>query len=463
MIKCGRKTTAIFYLLLFIVFVPLNSIAGEIQIDLFKARSSLLKQGLVHGLGGYTERTATSDIANTWISATKPGSWRFSGIRTYGYGDMYKFIVEDYHYDSAFRTITVFNLQDIFNAKYGNPITINASCLQGETGCFASFANLRQAWNTVIRNFLVNTKGAAIAFFDLLAEPEFSFRNTSQVQLYELAKDAYYLVKEIRPDAKTVGPSIASFRPVVLDALIANMVVDGIHFDAISWHELGNDPEVIGQHVATFKSLLQKYPAICQPSCPEIHINEYQGEETMLVPGHAVGWLSNLESSSVNQANRACWGGDPGSPITYQSCWYGFSGFLTPDSSTPQPLYWVYKFYADLNSRFATQSTLSKISAISGQLSNGAIGVLVGNYGATQSGQLRLLNFVWASAQVDVFRIANTYNQVRSLPRVDRLTAFNAVTTNSVLTFQLDKVAAGDAYWIVITPSNLILPWSSVR
>jgi hypothetical protein len=459
MIKCRRKTTtvAIFYLLLFIVFVSLNSVAGEIQIDLSQVRHSALKQGLLNGPNHYNGPTATSNAADALISALKPTSWRFSGIRGYGYGgDIYKFVVDDYHYDKRFDTSTVLNLQDIFNARYGNPVTIKAFCLPRQSGCFTSFENLRQAWNTTIRNFLIDTKGTRIAFFDLLAEPDATFKNVSRVQLYELAKDAYSLVKQIRPEAKIVGPSIISFKPLVLEDLISNMVKDGIRFDAISWHELGNDPEIIATHVATFKSLLQKYPAICQPSCPQIHINEYQGEDTMLIPGHAVGWLSALEASNINQANRACWGGDKGSPILYESCWHGFSGFLMSDNLTPQPLYWIYKFYAELNaSRLATKSTVSKITAISGQLSNGRIGILVGNYGMSQNAvRLQLVNFMKASARIDVIRIGNTFNQVKSLPRVDPVKAVNAATTNSVLTFQLDSFAAGDAYWIVITPSN---------
>jgi len=459
MIKCRRKPSAvaIFNLLLFIALVPLHSVAGEIEIDLSQLRDSSLKQGLLNGPNDYYGITASSDTADTLISALKPTSWRFSGIRGYGYGgDIYRFVVDDYHYDRRFGTSTVLNLQDIFNAKYGNPITIKALCLPRESGCFASFENLRQSWNTAIRDFLIDTKGTKIAFFDLLAEPDATFRNVSQDQLYLLAKDAYYLVKEIRPEAKTVGPSIISFKPRVLEALIQYLVKDGIRFDAISWHELGNDPEIIGQHVTLMRSLFQKYPGICQPSCPEIHINEYQGEDTMLIPGHAVGWLSNLESSNVNQANRACWGGDKGSPIPYQSCWYGFSGFLMSDNLTPQPLYWIYKFYAELNSsRFATQSTLSKIAAISGQLSNGRIGILVGNYGMSSNAiRLQLVNFMKASAQIEVIRIGDTRNQVKSSPRADSLKDFNAVTANSVLTFQLDSIAAGDAYWIIVTPSN---------
>ena len=454
MTKCMKATTlAFFCLLVSIAHIPSNSVAGEIQIDLSQVQRHSLKQGLVNGPNHYNGPTAASNQANALISVLRPTSWRFSGIRGYGYGgDIYRFVVDDYQYDSRFGTSTVLNLQDIFNAKYGKPVTIKASCLQGESGCFTSYSNLRQTWNTAIRDFLIGSIAAKIDFFDLLAEPDATFVNVSPDQLYQLLKDAYSLVKQIRPDSNTVGPSLLSFKPALLESLLANMVRDRIRLDAISWHELGNNPEMVGQHVTTMESIFQRYPAICQPSCPEIHINEYHGEHTMLIPGHAVGWLSNLESSNVKQANRACWGGDAGSPIPYPSCWYGFSGFLTPDSSTPQPLYWVYKFYADLNaSRFATKSSLPKVAAISGELSDGRIGLLAGNYGTTiTGGQIQFTNFTKASAQVEVRRINNTFNQVTSLPTVNGV-VFNALPKNSVLTLQLE-FEPGVAYWVTITP-----------
>ena len=446
-----------FYFLPMLAFVSFSALAEEIQIDLSQVYQSSLRQGFLNGPNHYSTRTPTSDAANRLISAVKPTSWRFSGIRGYGYGgNIYGFVVEDYGYDSRFGTSTVLNLQDIFNARHGNPVTIKTLCPPRRGGCFASFDSLREAWNTTLSKFLNDTKGARISFFDLLAEPDATFKNVSSVQLYELAKDAYRLVKQIRPDAKIVGPSLISFKPRLLEQLIANMVKDGIRFDAVSWHELGNDPDVTGKHVETMRAIFTKYPEICRPSCPEIHINEYQGEETTFVPGHTVGWLGNLESARVDQANRACWGGDKGSPVQYESCWYGFSGLLMPDGVTPQPLYWIYKFYAELDtSRFSAKSTLPKITAISGPLSDGRIGVLVGNYGTNQTAaQLQLANFTKARAEVDVIRIGNTFNKVKSLQKPEKVKTFSAAARNSILSLPSAMFAAGDAYWIVITPAN---------
>ena len=170
------------------------------------------------------------------------------------------------------------------------------------------------------------------------------------------------------------------FNAPLLESLLARMVRDGVHLDAISWHELGEDPDVVPQHVEAMRALLRKYPGACTPKCPEIHVNEYEGDYSTFIPGNAVGWLVKLEAAAVDQANRACWGRDE--IVNYESCWYGFSGMLTADSASPQPIYWVYKFYADLNgSRFNVRTSTPKVAVLSGRVAPNKVGVLIGNYG----------------------------------------------------------------------------------
>ena len=420
---------------------------GVIEVDLASSQPTSLKQGLVDGLGGYSGPNPAMDTANGYISALKPKSWRFSQL------DIYNFVVRDYQYDSRFGTSIVVNLQDIFNTKYGKPIKVAPICFQ--PSCFTSFDSLRQAWVSTLEQALIDTSAFHINYFDLLAEADIgSFENVSPDQIYLLLKDAYGLVKSHRPDAKIVGPSDSTFDASVYQNLLSNLVTDSLHLDAISWHELDNDPDVISGHVETLKSFFVLFPQICVPTCPEIHINEYQGENTMFIPGPAVGWLKQLEAAKIDQANRACWGGDPGSSINYDTCWYGFEGMLTPDNSSPQALYWIYKYYADLgDSRFSTQNSISKIAAISGQLSDGRVGVLLGNYGLGSAlFQLKLNHFESSSAQIDIYRLSNNLNQVVALPQVELLKSLSLDAQNASLSIDMSEVLPGEAYWVVITP-----------
>jgi hypothetical protein len=86
-------------------------------------------------------------------------------------------------------------------------------------------------------------------------------------------------------------------------------------------------------------------------------------------------------------------------------------------------------------------------------LDGNTIGLLVGNYGATQNNvQLQLLHFTQASAQVDVIRIPNTFNQATAMPTPSVVESYTAVPSSSVLTVPIASFAQGDAYWITVTP-----------
>lgn len=430
---------------------------GTVRIDLAQSTVATLKQGIVNGPNEYTGRTAIFDQANSLLSALKPTSWRFSGIHGFGYGgDVYRFIVEDYHFDTRFGTQTVLNLQDAFSAaRGGGAIRVQTSCPANQRNCFTSFADLQQAWRVDGQAFLGAIAGTNIGYFDVFSEPDLnSFTNVTPDQLYELFKDSVVTVRQARPGAKIVAPSNAGFNATLYEELVSNVARDGIRLDAISWHELGTDPDVISGHVATMKSILQKYPAICQPTCPEIHINEYQGEDTVLIPGQAAGWLMNLELAGVNHATRSCWGGDPGSPIPYESCWYGFSGLLQADNVTPQPLYWVYKYYAELNgSRYALAGVPAKTALIAGALGSGKIGALVGNYGTTALAlSVQLAHFSGSAAKIELFKLPNTANQVVAMPNVPLVRTLTVSANGAALLFPLDTIGVGEAYWAVITP-----------
>lgn len=417
----------------------------SIRIDLSTLSHTGLKQGYLNGSNDYTDKTPIYDAADALLSKTKPGSWRFSGINGYGYGgNVYKFVFEDYAYDLRFGTSAVCSLQGIFNFTYGMPITIKRWCFRGP--CFRSFAKLLSAWTTTLKDFLIATAGTRIEFFDVLAEPDATFVNVTPEQLYVLVKTAHDLVRQYRPEAKVVGPSLISYKPVLLDAFIRQLSIDGIQFDAISWHELGSDPDVMAAHVSEFKA---KYPHI------KIHISEYQGEDVTFIPGYTVGWLSALEKAGVDQANKACWGGDYGSPVTYESCWYGVSGLLMPDSPTPQPLYWVYKSYADMNGqRFAVSNDMPKMAVIAGPISGG-VGVLLGNYG-TDSGGVAVISDVAGPVVVTAYRIQNTFNRVTSYPELLPSLSFRLTPVNGEVSLPFG-IASGDAYWVeVITNADVV-------
>src|SRR5262249_4966879 len=90
-----------------------SSPAGQgVSVDLSKPATATLKQGLLNGSNDYVNPTPQYDLADSLLSALRPSAWRFSGFGNAGYGgNIYKFVVTDYKYDTRFGTSVVVNLQ----------------------------------------------------------------------------------------------------------------------------------------------------------------------------------------------------------------------------------------------------------------------------------------------------------------------------------------------------------------
>jgi hypothetical protein len=134
-----------------------------------------------------------------------------------------------------------------------------------------------------------------------------------------------------------------------------------MHFDAVSWHEIGADPAApstpaeLERHVAVARRLLAErgFEGV------EIHINEYSPPSSRLLPGWTVGWLAALERARVDAAMRACWQDTGADGRTYSECDPGgLDGLLDPATGRPQAPYWVHLAYAAMtgNAVVATAS-----------------------------------------------------------------------------------------------------------
>ena len=89
---------------------------------------------------------------------------------------------------------------------------------------------------------------------------------------------------------------------------------------------------------------------------------------------------------------------------------------------------------------------------IAGALGDGALGILIGNRGASDLAPLRLRvnGFTAASARIDISRLENTFNQVVALPSVPVWSSFDAPGDGGALELAVDVVEAGDAFWVVV-------------
>ncbi|MBD3232630.1 MAG: T9SS type A sorting domain-containing protein [candidate division Zixibacteria bacterium] len=217
-----------------------------------------------------------------------------------------------------------------------------------------------------------------IEFYDIWNEPDHPYFWTGTYsQLLELFARAHDIIKLFDPGAKLVGPSVSRFDPD--DPGVANVVgfltdLDrgyGVRLDAVSWHENGGAfeqgprPEHIPNHAGLIRSGIRDYfPPEYQP---ELHVNEYAGGRVHLSPGWNVGYLYYLGEARIDGAGRACWwvfsGDNP--PYDYWSdCWAGLNGMFMRDGITPQPSYWVYRAYAEMEDTWRVQTFSSEPTTV---------------------------------------------------------------------------------------------------
>ncbi len=362
----------------------------DVAVDLSRAETSTLTWGLLHGMNYYdpVNRTYTDAVA-TRLDALSPQAWRVAGTKgaggtTWGFGAFHPFIT-DYRYPERFGTRVVFNLQEVVGANHGKPMRVGL-CGPRSRSCWPTFDALRTSWNVELGAFLdAHCGDDGLDYFELTSEPEYhSFEGVTHEQLYLLMLDAYQLAKACRPGAKFIAPSTVGWNQKLMEGLATFARDNGMHLDAISWHEFGDDavprysPNAITAHVTAARALFG--------DDVELHINEYASGMTSSSPGHALGWLAALEAAGIDMAIPGCWE-LPFEGREVSTCWDDFNGLLMPaPSTTPQPLYWLYEAWHALgHSRFHAEAAPAELHVIAGQRTGGSISVLVGNGGITRT------------------------------------------------------------------------------
>ena len=404
-----------------------------------------LRQGFVHGIDYEKGKDYSRTIA--LVSALRPTVWRFSA-----YGNVYRFVVGEARLPQTLGTHTVAVLQDVFNMKYGSDVGVRTVCLPRQKNCFSSYGAFRKSWMDVIDESLrtVAEKKLAIDYVDVFAEPDYGSGklNVTLEQLGDIFKATHDALRQYRPDVKIVAPSISSFKADILKRLLRFVADNRLRLDAVSWHEF-DAPDMLPSHVGEIREFIKTQPRLCNPRCPEIHINEYASEDQQNA-GYGVGWLYYLEKAGVDHAARACWDLPTGS-----TCWAGFNGMLAQDNVTPLPLYWAYKAYADMSNarRVATESSLTQTVAIAGRDdSRGELRILAGKYGRKGASgsvtiEVRDLRTSAASVIAEVSRIPDG---MQPLPTPSSPVTQTVPVQNNSLSIVIPEFRDGEAYSVIV-------------
>lgn len=430
-----------------------------------------LKQGFVSGIT-YNPSTDYTQTINL-ISALKPKSWRL-GVDD---NTVYGFVLIRSNFPLTLGTKITTGPQGWFAWQYRHgwngirgedtPIRMAPACNPTkDEGCFKSFENLKAIWASRTEIWIqgINKYNRVVDYFEPFNEPEdryHSWRGVSEQQLFELFKIFHDVVRKNRPNAKIIGPSMASYDKNVIGRFLRYVVHNNLRLDGVSWHAY-ETPNRVPTQANEIREFYEAEPKLCNPTCPEIRIDEYGPGEHHLFSGSGVVWLYYLEKAGVDYASRGCFDVESGGQ-KWSDCWYGFSGMLLKDNVTPQPLYWAYKAYADMSGvRISSEtSDIATVAIASKDDAKKELRILAGKYDVgVKSGPVTIVvnNYPYggASAKVEISRIPNMGNTPKALPSLPSPEKRTLTINNKVLSITIDNFSSGEAYSIIVTGGSII-------
>lgn len=440
------------------------AIVVQISVRADQTQVNQFTWGLLHGL---TRSQLGAVNPTPLIRAVQPKSWRMANHDNGVYG----YVVNEAQFPAIDGTQIVWNVQDSFMMAQGGSsstrICVGAvACPTADAIKFANFAELRTAWNDFLTNFL--TTAPALDWYDIFAEPDLQvFGLTVPDDLVTLYLDAETAIRARYAQARLVVPSYAAFSDGIDNRVVEfvqALKLRGGTPNAIAWHEFGAHPGQVVEHAAAARAVA------CTPTCPELHINEYESGLYTLWPGRAVAWLHYFQTAGIHQANRACWDVQvEGGPQT-STCWSTFNGLLDDTYQATQPLYWVHERYARMSDGgrwlvtepFADvdlpNNYLAGVAAVAADMGS-EVRLLVGNFGASDATPLDIVvtgypHVADGMATVTTERIAGIGGA--TISRTARTPEAAVTSKVSVagrrLVIRLATLKAGDAYAVVIGP-----------
>jgi len=290
-------------------------------------------------------------------------------------------------------------------------------------------------------------------------------------QLLELFRRTDAALRSVDPTAKIVGPSIGGLEdsPGSFEAwmvpFLDYVAANGLHLGAVSWHEFAQ-PEDILLRTEQMRAWIADRPALCDPDCPGIHINEYAPRATHAVPASIVEWLTALEASGVDAANRACWDVVDANG-EYSDCWDGLNGLFLSDNETPTALYWLYRAYNQMrgSTRLSTPEHSERTAVLASRDSmTGEVRILAGYLPdptcITCSADPLPLDLYVVGSPVDLSTVTVDVEHLEysqtfvGVPLPVRVETATVTSDESSVAVGLPAIPVGDAYLVVIRPGG---------
>lgn len=317
----------------------LNGSAQNIAVNASHQDTTIrFMQGFLHGGPQFLDSALTAKL--------RPAFWRIGAYEGAGgsYADVVRFHPE----------VTL-----VINDYY---MIINGIPSQTQS---QPWLNNWQEWDQVVSDLALASiaNNRPVDYWNVWGEPD-NFWTGSYADWIEMYRRTDSILHAHLPTAKISGPEFG-FANCDFNVLPIIQFLDTLHevgssVDAVSWHEFC-DPASVPAHVSELRDSLTLRP---WATGLELQIPEYSGPTHHSIPGWSAGWLYYLEKSRVDWVSRACWDESNG-VAGWSDCQFGLNGLFMADGSTTQPVYWVHRAYAELDSiRLAVTQTQENVVAM---------------------------------------------------------------------------------------------------
>lgn len=310
-----------------------------------------------------------------------------------------------------------------------------------------------------------------VDYWVAFGEPDNDFSGTP-AQYIEMLRRTDSILKAADPTAKLIAPDFIAFSPGQMLWIVDTLHDLNVHLAAVAWHEYGSyAPENVVTHVQQMRDSLAARPYAVNT---KIFIPEYGIPDHRLIPGWNVGWIHYFEKSKIDWSSHGCFDEYDGN-VVFDDCFDGaLSGMYMSDGTTPQPLYWFSRAYAELNrpGRLETISDQPRTVALASKNDvNQEMKIIVGRYYSTLMGtqfapanvDIKIRNYPYGINSIQpivVQRIpAQTVNY--SVPLPNPITVFSGTMnfTGDSAVIPIPSFKDGDVYIIYINPdTGSVLP-----
>lgn len=304
---------------------------------------------------------------------------------------------------------------------------------------------------------LVNERGWKNVAFDLINEPD-AFGIDGVGDWYaEAWVPAFRRIREMRPQAKIVGPGFFSANLAHLDTFLQKAKRDNVMPDILSQHLLDNQRrDVVEYYTNQIKAMLARYGLAERP----ISYNEY------INPGH-IGFVENVvdaicqaERNKLDSLMHSSWD-DSGELPPWNSTGDAacFDGIMSIPQQRERACYWTYKFYGDMSGRHlgTTRSSSSGWDGVAAYDPAGPVlRVMLGGDGQSGNVTLNLSNVpaaMGATLAAHAERVVSNGNDLTAAPTVHA--DLTSAVTGGAASFAFTGIPARAATMVTIRPNSI--------